>query len=93
MRTVRTKVYQFSELKTKEARDKAICWFIDILMEYTWPEDSPYMKAAEKMERMKTPWFLPETLYHEHKEQLIAEIEANEYEFTADGTIFKTQQY
>jgi len=88
MRTIRTKVYQFSEL-SKAAKDKAICWFIDILlMDCDWPEDSPYMPAAIEMERMQTPWFLGQTLFHEYREHLIADIEANEYEFKADGTRF-----
>ena len=87
MRTVRTKVYQFSEL-SKEAQEKALIWFIDMLMQFEWPEDSPYTPAAVKMEQMRTPWFLPETLFHEYREYLIADIEANEYEFKADGTRF-----
>lgn len=88
MRTIRTKVYQFSEL-SKEAQDNALIWFINILMtNCDWPEDSPYMAAALEMERMKTPWFLPETLFHDYRPQLVADIEANEYEFKADGTIF-----
>jgi len=88
MRTIRTKVYQFSEL-SKAAKDKAILWFINgLLMEGEWPEDSPYMKAADEMERMRTPWFLSETLFHDYRPQLIADIEANEYEFKADGTRF-----
>lgn len=87
MRTVRTKVYQFSEL-SEQAKNKALIWFIEVLMQFEWPEDSPYMPAAEKMEQMKTPWFLPETLFHDYRPQLVADIEANEYEFKADGTRF-----
>lgn len=89
MRTIRTKVYQFSEL-SEQAKTKAIIWFIESVLcnGGEWPEDSPYMPAAEKMEQMKTPWFLPETLFHDYRPQLVADIEANEYEFKADGTRF-----
>lgn len=87
MRTIRTKVYQFGEL-SKSAKDKALIWFIEVLFMGDIPEDSPYMPAVEKMERMRTPWFLAETLFHDYRPQLIADIEANEYEFKADGTRF-----
>ena len=87
MRTIRTKVYQFSEL-SKTAQDKAILWFIEVLFMFEWPENSPYIKAADEMERMRTPWFLTETLFHDYRPQLIADIEANGYEFKADGTRF-----
>ena len=87
MKTIRTKVYQFSEL-TKEAQDKALCWFIEVLMQFEFPEDSPYMPAIVKNEKSQTPWFIPETLFHEHRDSLIADIEANEYDFTKDGKRF-----
>ncbi|MES2287749.1 MAG: hypothetical protein V4547_18810 [Bacteroidota bacterium] len=88
MRTIRTKVYQFSELG-KPAQDKAIIWFIKGLVQFQdWDENSPYEKAFKKMQQLQTPWFLEETLFHEHRGQLIADIEANEYEFKADGTRF-----
>lgn len=87
MKTIRTKVYQFNEL-TKEAQDKALCWFIEILMMGEIPEDSPYMPAITKNEKNQTPWFIPETLFHEHRADLIADIEANEYDFTKDGNCF-----
>jgi len=87
MKTIRTKVYQFSEL-SNTAQDAAICWFIEVLMQFEFPEDSPYMPAIEKNERNQTPWFIPETLFHEHRAELIADIEANKYEFTKDGKRF-----
>ena len=38
MRTIRTKVYQFSELKTKEAKEKAIEVMRNINVDYDWWE-------------------------------------------------------
>lgn len=88
MRTIRIKLYKFSEL-SKEAQFKALCSQINFEIELM-DENSPFWEAAKEMERMKTPWFLAETLYHtkEYRDILISTIEANEYEFKEDGTIF-----
>lgn len=88
MRTVRQKIYSFSEL-SKDAQFKAMCDQIHFEVEIM-TEDSPYWQAAEKMERMQTPWFLAETIYHtpEYREMIINSIESNEYEFTKDGKLF-----
>jgi hypothetical protein len=89
MRTIRTKVYQFGEL-SKAAQDQALCDWIEILMEGEFPEDSPYYPAVIEMERMGTPWFLGETLFHDYRQYLIEDIEANEYNFTKDGKYFNS---
>ncbi len=89
MRTIRTKVYQFSELG-ELAKEKAICDQIKFEIEIM-NEDSPYYPAVLEMEKMQTPWFLAETLFFDYKQSLIDTIEANDYYFLIDGTFAPKQ--
>ncbi len=83
--TIRTKVYDFSELSDK-AKEQAISDQIQFEIN-TMNEQSTYWQCAVEMERMHTPWFLAECIY-ENKESIIETIEANEYEFTETGKLF-----
>lgn len=85
MRTVRLKLYKFSELD-KKGQETALKSQAQFEAEFMGTH-SPYLKAAKLMEKLQTPWFLVETIYHDYKPQLIADIEANDYEFTGDGKI------
>ena len=85
MRKIEKKVYRFNEL-SNTAKERAISdhikFEIDIMT-----KDSSYYPLAVRMEKMQTPWFLPEVIYDEHKDDIIENIKMNEYEFTADGEI------
>ncbi len=88
MRTIRTKIYKFSEL-SEQAKFKAISEQINFEIQMIDDEHNAFWEAAQEMENMQTPWFLAERIYHDPKLKaiIIADIEANEYEFKADGTI------
>jgi len=86
MKIIETKVFEYDEL-SKEAQEKALDWYIQgelIMMN----EESPYYPAAEKAEKMRTPWFAPEYMYDMFKDNLENDIRANEYTFTEDGKRF-----
>jgi hypothetical protein len=86
MRTVRLKVYQFNEL-SKEAQEFALGEQTKFeVMAMT--EESPFYGAVLEMEKMQTPWFLEQTIFHEYREQLIDAIESNEYEFYQNGRFY-----
>lgn len=88
MRTIETTVYTFDELNS-EAKDRALIDQVQFIMEVDGllTEDSAYYPAVVKMEENKTPWFLAETLFHDYRDQLIADIQANNYEFTQEGKL------
>lgn len=85
MKTLTINLYSFDEL-SEEAKVKALLDQIKFEIE-VMDENSPFMEAAEEMERMQTPWFLGETMYHtpKYKEILIETIKANEYTFESNG--------
>ncbi len=89
MKTIRVKVYSFDELN-KQAKVKAICDHINFEIEIMQDESSPFWEAAEEMERMQTPWFLAEKIYHTRdlRDIIIETIKINEYQFKQDGTMF-----
>lgn len=86
MRTIRTKVYQFSEL-SEQAKQTAIIEQAKFEIEIM-DEGSIFYPAAVEMDKMQTPWFLLETLVHDYRDELIEAIEINEYHFTQDGKMF-----
>ena len=86
MKTIRTKVYQFSEL-SKEAKLNALAEQAKIEI-VIMDEASIFYPAAVEMDKMGTPWFLLETLVHDYRNELIKAIEINEYHFTKDGKLF-----
>lgn len=85
MRTIRIKLYQFKEL-SKEAQETALQSQAKFETE-TMEKDSQFYWVAKEMEKMKTPWFITETIYHDCRASLIETILANEYEFTENGKI------
>ena len=91
MRTVRTKVYQFSEL-SKEAQDKAINDCINDMIQYeshdhyeNWPE---FKKAVDKAEQMQTPWFTGSYVWDYCKDGILNTLNDESNEFTVDGNRF-----
>lgn len=87
MRTVRIKIYKFDEL-SQEAQEQALVNFVQMIVSGPITEDDPYYPAVLEMERMQTPWFLGETLFHDYKNQLIDDLRINDYDFTADGVVY-----
>ena len=84
-------VYPFIEL-TEDAQNKAINDHINFWLEIKSYEDEPknsnFKKACDKAESMQTPWFAPCYVYDYCKDEIIEEIEINEYVFTAEGHLF-----
>ena len=87
--TVKTEVFKFDELP-EEAQNQALSDQITFCLEImTYEEMSEKMQAAcDKAEKMQTPWFTGGYIFDDCKEELIAIIEANEYEFTIDGKMY-----
>ena len=84
-------VYPFCEL-TIEAQDQAISDYINFWLEIRCyedePKDSNFRKACEKAESMQTPWFVKCYILDYCKDEIIDEIEINEYLFTGNGKMF-----
>ncbi len=81
--------YEFNELP-QEAKDKAIADQIEFWMEAReYDEETPgnYEKAIDKAEQMQTPWFTGSYIYEYCKDELVEEIEINEYLFDEAGEI------
>lgn len=78
-------LFEFDELPQK-AQDKAMNDFINFEIE-TMDEDSPYYHCSEEMDRMQTPWFLAESIYEQHKNDLVETIKMNSYLFFKDGLL------
>ncbi len=47
-----------------------------------------FQECVAEMEKMRTPWFLPEVVRKKCREAIIEEIKINEYEFMSDGTFW-----
>jgi len=80
----------FDELD-KEAQNMAVMEHVKFLLEIGCNDEQPeYFVniAADNMEKMRTPWFLAETLYFDYRKEIEEEIRVNEYEFFSDGTFF-----
>ncbi len=88
MKTISINLYSFDELSEK-AQFKAICEQIAFEITMIEDEHNAFWDAAQEMERMQTPWFLPERIYHDKqlRQIIIESIKANEYTFEADGTL------
>jgi hypothetical protein len=85
MKTKTINLYEFDELST-EAQEKAISEHINFEIAIMTNE-SPYYHLATEMEKMRTPWFLPEVIYDKCKQAIIETIKANEYTFTIDSKL------
>jgi len=80
------KLYEFDELD-KDSQNRVIIDWINVATE-TMNENSLFYDCAIKMEEMKTPWFLAECLYVEHKEDIIGIINTHECLFLKNGDTF-----
>ena len=85
MRNITIQLFRFSEL-SEEAQKKAIkehiAFEIAIIDEY-----SIYWETYQKVKEHKNIGLLADDIYRNHRESIIATIEANEYEFLADGNL------
>jgi hypothetical protein len=77
---------EYDEL-SPEAKDKALARFIELHVANVpieqWEPD--HRAVAEQMERMQTPWFLGDELYHKHRPRFEAILREQEFLFHADG--------
>ena len=80
------KLYEFDELD-KDSQNRVIIDWINVATE-TMNENSLFYDCVIKMEEMRTPWFLAECIYEEHKEDIIGIIDANECLFLKNGDSF-----
>jgi hypothetical protein len=93
------KLYRFNELP-EEGKRKARIDYIDFLanISQSFYNDNGKVKEEYKnyfvievineMEKMQTPWFFGDCLYHEYQKELDNEIILNDYDFTEEGEIF-----
>lgn len=91
------KLYSFDELNDK-AKERAINDHIqfeisEIGLRADDEQHNPYWQYAMEMERMQTPWFLPELIYQKEKQGIIDTIKANEYLFYSDGELIEREMY
>lgn len=90
MRTIRIKLYRFSEL-SKEAQDKAVNTRINNMIKYeyqdhyeNWPE---FKRAMDTAEDMKTPWFAGSYVWDYCKDIILEQLNDTYFEFTKDGKL------
>lgn len=87
--------YEFNEL-SEEAQEKAITEHINFWMnvrEYDGECPGNYEKAIDKAENMQTPWFLGSYIWEYCKDEIIEEIEINNYLFDEDGELLPITNY
>jgi hypothetical protein len=101
---VKIKLYSFDELP-EDAKNKARINHIEFLGEISnnyfdnegnvKPEFEGYfvVDVIEEMERLQTPWFFNETMFHEHKNEIDEEIKINEYLFFESGELANCTTY
>ena len=65
-----------------------IDFWLEIRLYDDEPKESNFKKACDKAETMQTPWFTGEYVYDYCRDEIIEEIELNEYVFTSDGKLF-----
>ena len=99
MKTIKINLYKFNEL-SEEAKNTARIGHIEFLSEISCiffnedgdvkPEYENYfvVDVIHEMEKMQTPWFFNETIFHDYKTELDNEIILNEYDFTEDGELY-----
>lgn len=89
MRTVRIKLYKFSEL-SKEAQQFAIDKHIDVMLNYedeyhylNWPA---YKKAIDRANELQTPWFAASYIWDYCKDGILDALNERD-DFTNTGSI------
>ena len=86
-------IYHFDEL-SEDAQEKAISDHIDFEIEVYMDDEYSYIHdSVLEAERMQTPWFLGAIIYEDHKQDIIDNIEANEYLFFEDGELVPGSYY
>ena len=84
-------VYPFCELN-EDAQNQAISDHINFWLEIRAYEDEPkesnFKKAIDRAEAMQTPWFTGSYVLDYCRDEIINEIEINEYLFTGNGKMF-----
>jgi len=84
--------YEIEELN-EEAYNYAICEHARFLLEVIIDEESHYYDAVEEAERLRTPWFTMEILLEKHEQDIVDEINANNYLFDEDGELLPLQYH
>jgi hypothetical protein len=97
MKTVKVKcfnVFTFDEL-SREAQDKAVVDEVNFLCEFfgSYYPLGFVERAAKRLGKMRTPWFLAETLYHDYRKEVESEIITNELLFFSDGVLFHRDEH
>ena len=89
--TKETKVYHFGEL-SNNAQNKAmsdhISFWLEIRNYEDEPEGSKFKAAIDEAEAMQTPWFVHDYVYDYCYDEILREIDANEYEYDEHGNIY-----
>jgi len=86
-------VFNYTELN-QTAKNKAVIDQINFYIEYISYENMEefMQKAVDKMEEMKTPWFLNEVLYFDHREEMENDILLNEYLYLENGEMYNDNE-
>ena len=95
MKTINIKLYEFKEL-SEEAQERAISDHINFEIEVAQPGDEEncwLQDSFDEAERLHTPWFLGSIIYENHKQDIIDNIELNEYLFFEDGELVPVSYY
>lgn len=89
MKQITINTYSFNEL-SKEAKNRAISDHIEFWLEAKlYNEENPgnFEKAINEAERMQTPWFTSSYVLDYCKDEIIEEININDYAFKSDGKL------
>ena len=86
-------VFNYTELN-QTAKNKAVIDQINFYIEYISYENMEefMQKAVDKMEEMRTPWFLNEVLYFDHREEMENDILLNEYLYLENGEMYNDNE-
>lgn len=91
MKNITIPLYSFKEL-SEEAQETAISNQIDFEIDVAWG-NSWLQDSFDKAKKLQTPWFTPSIIYEDHKQDIIDDIEANEYLFFDDGELVPASYY
>ena len=84
-------IYRFDEL-SQDAQDRAVSDQIDFEIE-VMDEDSWLWPCVMKMREMQTPWFLGSYIWENHREDIIHNIQDNEYLYFKNGELIPREYY
>ena len=83
MKEIKVMVYEYDELGDKE-KMRAVNDHITFLLQFD-PEDTYFMDSIEKAEALRTPWFIGEIMWEDHRIEI--EEELRQYTYLKDGSI------